>query len=47
LREQALEDSRLIRSRFSVHRGVRSIVTGLYAEEKLAHAIGTQAWRQS
>jgi glycosyltransferase involved in cell wall biosynthesis len=47
LREQALEDSRSIRSRFSVHHGVRSIVHGLYAEQKLAHAITTQVWRRS
>jgi glycosyltransferase involved in cell wall biosynthesis len=47
LREQALEDSRSIRSRFSVHHGVRSIVHGLYAEQKLAHAIATQVWRRS
>lgn len=47
LREQALEDSRLVRSCFSVHHGVRSIVSSLYAENKMAHAIATPAWRQS
>lgn len=47
LREQALEDSRSIRSRFSARHGVRSIVHGLYAEKKLAHVIATQVWGQS
>lgn len=47
LREQALEDSRFIRSRFSARHGVRSIVHGLYAEKKLAHVIATQVWGQS
>ena len=46
VREQALEDSRSVRSRFSVHHGVRSIVHSLYTEQKLAHIIATQVWER-
>jgi glycosyltransferase involved in cell wall biosynthesis len=46
LREQALEDSRLVRSQFSVRHGVRSVVSGLYAEDRLVHPIATPVWRR-
>lgn len=47
LRNRALEDSRTVRERFSIHNGVQSIVCGLYAENRKSPAVARQAWRHS
>jgi len=47
LRNGALEDSRSVRERFSIHNGVRSIVSTLYAEEDSSLPTAEQVWRPS